>query len=767
MRPRAAKSSFVILAACVWLGVGLASAANPAYLGPLNVRLVEQGADGKTTPIKHAPVYLNARNADTDANGTATFDGVPAGRHTLKARLPGYAALERHIDLATGARQPVELTLLKTPGIDWRGTLRDAASGAPIAGAVIGILPIEVPSSLQGPGHAVTDWEGAFEFVDLPPGRYALTATAPGFDVLKGEYRVKPAEEGSRVFDNPTLEGVALDLCLTEGGQCGKPAADAYCQRQGLGASLEHRVKNDTPPTRIIASGKVCDGKHCDRIEWLRCGDLGEADNLRLKPTATPTRLGLKVTDARSQQPLVGARVTLAETWPSGEIASGVTGPGGQIAFANIKNGPANWLDAENKVSLARRRVTARIEADGYAPWVFPASLGEDLTVALNPTAAQAEAEPNDLTAPQDVLTGAPVQFSIENNKDHDTFRFRIAEPARVIVTVGPNNPLETHLRLRDSNAKLLHENGAYRGNDNRIELRLAEGTYYAEISEWGEDASAPGKPLTLNIDATPATDPNEPNGTTQQATPARLAENLSGIVWPGGDRDVYRIEVTRPGILRILEPGMPMERHVRLLDRDGKQLTEQGSYASNAIDFNHQVLPGTHYVELMEWGNDNASLTPYRMRVDFLPDDGIDDPVGATGGIRAVRVLEPGGSVHSTLLPRGDVDLYNIAIPGAGVLRLSSQGRPERHLQLFDRNGKLLTEQGVYANNPADISWSLAGAETLILGIREWGNDSYAASAYALRAWFEPADEIDVMQRNDDFEHATPLAVGDIVHGS
>ena len=82
----------IALFATLALLSGHAEAAQ-TYLGPLTVRVSERANDGKTTPVKHIPVWLNARNADADTNGVATFDGVPAGRHTLKLRLPDYVAV--------------------------------------------------------------------------------------------------------------------------------------------------------------------------------------------------------------------------------------------------------------------------------------------------------------------------------------------------------------------------------------------------------------------------------------------------------------------------------------------------------------------------------------------------------------------------------------------------------------------------------------------------------------------------------------------------
>ncbi|EHP31361.1 hypothetical protein SMGD1_2839 [Sulfurimonas gotlandica GD1] len=81
----------------------------------------------------------------------------------------------------------------------------------------------------------------------------------------------RPAASKTKLFMGPSVDGYALDICYTWGGSCGKPAADAYCRLMEYSSSVSHVVKNDTPPTKIISSGRVCDGWYCDRISEVTC----------------------------------------------------------------------------------------------------------------------------------------------------------------------------------------------------------------------------------------------------------------------------------------------------------------------------------------------------------------------------------------------------------------------------------------------------------------------------------------------------------------
>ena len=75
----------------------------------------------------------------------------------------------------------------------------------------------------------------------------------------------------SAVFNNPTIGGVALDWCREWGANCGKPAADAFCQFHGYQESSNLAMRNDKPPTVVIRGGAFCQEDFCDRITSVAC----------------------------------------------------------------------------------------------------------------------------------------------------------------------------------------------------------------------------------------------------------------------------------------------------------------------------------------------------------------------------------------------------------------------------------------------------------------------------------------------------------------
>lgn len=740
---------------------------------PLTIGVRQTAADASPTAVANVRVQLGVRHAATDSEGNATLLGVPDGRYTLSIRQPGFNRLSQVLDVGPGNRESTLVTLVPAQRVHWRGRVLVTPDGAPLAGARIELVPLDVQAALSGVAHSLSDLEGLFAFVDLPVGRYRLTAEAPGFAPYRRDVEVAAEQpDDAAVFDPPLLDGVALDMCREWGSNCQKPAADRFCQLHDYDEAAEFKVEHDKPPTRVISSGKLCEGASCDRIVWIRCRARLTADqNIELQPIETSLDQAFVVRDAVSGKPLAGAGLRLFETWPDAAIAEARTDGAGRGRLSGLRLGDFNAAKADGSVVRSRRRVTLHVEAEGYVSRVLPLWLGREaatLDIALTPLAVVPEVEPNDdRERAQAVPVGVPVEMRIGQLGDHDVFVIDLQEAADLRLRLTTDPPIQTYLQLFDGEGSLLRRRSAYANQENVIDLGVGPGRYHVDVSEWGDNAFDPDARVTLTIDAVPAVDPSEPNDTPESATTVVLNQQVSGLAWPTGDIDFYRLDVDRHGILRIEDHHKTLQRMLLLRAANGDLLAKQGRYANQPLALEHAVTPGVYYLELHEWGDDAASLEPYRFNVRLLPDDGMLNPPAEGGVLRASRALESHSWFATTLLPRGDRDIFSVDVPGAGVMRMQSLGPMQRHIQVYDAAGKLLGKKGVYANVPLDFAWHVEGPQTVFLVMEEWGNDAYSLLPYSMRFWFERADEVDYQQRNESFAQATPLLPGDRVQGS
>jgi len=76
-------------------------------------------------------------------------------------------------------------------------------------------------------------------------------------------------------FVEPRIGRVRLDGCLTWARDCGRPAADEFCLRQGYAGALEFAPQPNVTPTRLISDGQLCDGRYCGSFASITCTGTG------------------------------------------------------------------------------------------------------------------------------------------------------------------------------------------------------------------------------------------------------------------------------------------------------------------------------------------------------------------------------------------------------------------------------------------------------------------------------------------------------------
>jgi protocatechuate 3,4-dioxygenase beta subunit len=133
---------------------------------------------------------------------------APAAVTPAAARDPGAILDARRAAHAQGAARD------RTPAAA-SGHVRDARSHAAIAGAVVRLTPAlflgardDASGAAAPPLHVRTDAQGAWSLAVVPPGRYRLAASAPGY--LPGEL--------VDVLVRPSTPRADLDLALVAGG---------------------------------------------------------------------------------------------------------------------------------------------------------------------------------------------------------------------------------------------------------------------------------------------------------------------------------------------------------------------------------------------------------------------------------------------------------------------------------------------------------------------------------------------------------------------
>lgn len=71
-------------------------------------------------------------------------------------------------------------------------------------------------------------------------------------------------------YTAPRYRGDRLDWCAEFGTQCGKPAADAFCKKEGWSSAYDFAIDQNIGRTRLI-NDAVCEDSFCDGFKHIRC----------------------------------------------------------------------------------------------------------------------------------------------------------------------------------------------------------------------------------------------------------------------------------------------------------------------------------------------------------------------------------------------------------------------------------------------------------------------------------------------------------------
>ena len=82
------------------------------------------------------------------------------------------------------------------------------------------------------------------------------------------------AEAENKTFENPMIGTHRLDWCSDWGKGCGAEAATAWCKSNAYDRSVNVQQAPDigaSAPTKLIATGEVCDQSYCDGFSSITC----------------------------------------------------------------------------------------------------------------------------------------------------------------------------------------------------------------------------------------------------------------------------------------------------------------------------------------------------------------------------------------------------------------------------------------------------------------------------------------------------------------
>ncbi len=137
-------------------------------------------AEDGTTPAAGAELFLDHWPAGKTADdGTFTIANARKDWQELEARLGARGAHRAHVDAA--------VTLKLGKGATLSGTLIDAKTKQPVAGATIALMPGGFGFGAETVSNAITDAKGNYSFANVVAGNFAVEVNRSGYHAARSE----------------------------------------------------------------------------------------------------------------------------------------------------------------------------------------------------------------------------------------------------------------------------------------------------------------------------------------------------------------------------------------------------------------------------------------------------------------------------------------------------------------------------------------------------------------------------------------------------
>jgi hypothetical protein len=99
------------------------------------------------------------------------------------------------------------------------------------------------------------------------------------------------AQAETKTFVSPKFGGNMLDWCMNWGTGCGTEAATAWCKTEGFDVATDASQAVDigaSTPTKLIATGEVCDQSYCDGFASVTCATVAAPPPKPVEATPEP-----------------------------------------------------------------------------------------------------------------------------------------------------------------------------------------------------------------------------------------------------------------------------------------------------------------------------------------------------------------------------------------------------------------------------------------------------------------------------------------------
>jgi hypothetical protein len=702
--------------------------------------------------IKSAVVRLGGRYGVTDGKGRLVIDGVPAGDYLLRVEAAGFDLFETMVTLSDGEREPQMLRLRPTVSHRLSGRILLDGHHEGVAGVRMELLPLEVPSFLQGRWVFSTDLDGRFALPPIPAGRYRVELRADGCLPQTHDIVVERDTnelQWSLAASSRALPTVAVDV------------RDAASQAPIDGAVVtlaEAWPRGTAAQSRTNPSGRAeVAGLLAGTMNWeiMHAGEPVSAD-AALRDTS---RVAVNASSLMVRVEAAGYVTALAPCNPDGQSRITVLlhrvqtlDPGtgntsvasaGQIQkdvpfrLSLSEQGIERWfrlrldypthLRVQSEGALVMTTHLSVIDSRGNEvakTWQYGGNLlnlspvwlqaGDYLIKvtgggvsdtpfvlkAWGPQILDIHAPNHSREQARAIQPGQQVRGYLHGPERPSFHRFTIRRPSELRLSLA-NSDRTRRITLIDSRGEELQHAWNYGSNPVSLQRMVDPGDYYVQVSSDGLSVSPYS--LWLRVVEDDGID-DTGQGSGGITTPRELPHGSmqAANTFPSGDVDYFRIPVPGRGRLHLSAQGS-VNCAVTLIGADGVELTRKWNYGGNGIAFHWDADGPVTWFAKVQATSTESSPQPYRISAFFEPCDELDHLL-RNDETRNATPMQWEHPMRGSLFPSADADWYSIEVDHPGRMKVTCVAPVNHRIAIHNAQGDELATAWNYGGNPANI---------------------------------------------------------------
>ncbi len=282
-------------------------------------------------------------------------------------------------------------------------------------------------------------------------------------------------------------------------------------------------------------------------------------------------------------------------------------------------------------------------------------------------------------------------------------------------------------------------------------------------VAEKASQSSAPPIPLTRKVRLRE----QEENNSYGRANSVAANSQIHARIAPKGDVDWYQIYTPQQGELKILIDNVAAEMDIVLRVWNAAKHTysnwlsplSKGAVTEGFVDLKH---PGHYILEVADSHNDASSGKPYTLNLNFTPSMDLFEPNDSFG---TAAKLSNKQTWWSTIMPKGDVDWYQLQVDRQGELSVNITEVPKEldiYLRVWNANKHTISDWYGPLNKGGntEMVFDLPVPGVYTMEMKDGSSDARSNNRFRVDISFQAS--VDPAEPNNDYGSAAVLAIGE-----